>query len=249
MTEGSSVQNHVLMVIDLITRLGQLGFVMDGELSQDLILQSLPELFSQFVVNYMNKLNSSLPELLNMLKTAESHIKKDKAPLLLVDGISKKKAAKKGSKRRLNPKGGINKRKKGKKTSGQSTCFHCGKAGHWKRNYKVYLATVKTDANNAPKGMYKIHTILSLSSSNSDFWVLDTVFGSQIYKSLQGLQNIRVLKKGDFKLYIAEGESIQAEAVGTYMLKLSSEKILELENYYYIPKIIENIISVLLLLQ
>ena len=69
----------------------------------------------------MNKLNSSLPELLNMLKTAESHIKKDKAPLLLVDGISKKKAGKKGSKRRLNPKGGINKRKKGKKTSGQST--------------------------------------------------------------------------------------------------------------------------------
>ena len=69
---------------------------MDGELSQDLILQSLPESFSQFVVNYhMNKLNSSLPELLNMLKTVESHIKKDKAPLLLVDGISKKKAGKK----------------------------------------------------------------------------------------------------------------------------------------------------------
>ena len=38
MTEGSSVQDHVLKVIDLITRLSQLGFVMDGELSQDLIL-------------------------------------------------------------------------------------------------------------------------------------------------------------------------------------------------------------------
>ena len=38
MTEGTSVQNHVLMVIDLITRLSQLGFVMDGELNQDLIL-------------------------------------------------------------------------------------------------------------------------------------------------------------------------------------------------------------------
>ena len=36
MTEGSSVQNHILMVIDLITRLGQLGFVMDGELSQEI---------------------------------------------------------------------------------------------------------------------------------------------------------------------------------------------------------------------
>ena len=46
MIEGASVQNHVLMVIDLITRLGQLGFMMDGELNQDLILQSLPESFS-----------------------------------------------------------------------------------------------------------------------------------------------------------------------------------------------------------
>ena len=122
-----------------------------------------------------------------MLKIAESHIKKDKAPLLLVDGVSKKKAGKKGSKRRLNSKGGINKRKKEKKTFGQSTCFHCGKAGHWKRNCKAYLATVKTGANNAPKGMYEIHTILSLNSSISNSWVLDTACGFHICKSLQGL--------------------------------------------------------------
>ena len=38
MIEGSSMQDHVLMVIDLITRLDQLGFIMDGELNQDLIL-------------------------------------------------------------------------------------------------------------------------------------------------------------------------------------------------------------------
>ena len=33
MTEGTPVQDHVLKVIDLITRLGQLGFIMDGELN------------------------------------------------------------------------------------------------------------------------------------------------------------------------------------------------------------------------
>ena len=58
-----------------------------------------------------------------------------------------------------------------------------------------------------------------------------------------------MLKKGYFELYGAGGESIQAEVVGTYMLKLPSEKILELENYYYMSKIIRNIISVSLLLQ
>ena len=79
MTEGTSVQMHVLKIIDLITHLGQLGFAMDGELSQHLILQSLPDSFSQLVINYhMNKLNISLPELLNMLKTAENHFKGEK---------------------------------------------------------------------------------------------------------------------------------------------------------------------------
>ena len=117
MTEEIIIQDHVLIVIDLIIRLDQLRFMMDGELSQDLILQSLLKSFSQFIVNYhMNKLDTSLFELLNMIKIAESHIKKDKAPLLLMDGISKKKTDKKGSRKRLNPKGGIMKRKKEKKS-------------------------------------------------------------------------------------------------------------------------------------
>ena len=68
------MNDHVLKMINLIERLGQLGFAMDGELSQDLVLQSLPSSFSQFVVNFhMNKLDVSLPELHNMLKTAESN--------------------------------------------------------------------------------------------------------------------------------------------------------------------------------
>ena len=131
MNEGTSVQNHYLMVIDLITRLSQLGFAMDSELSQDLILQSLPESFSQFVVKfYMNKLNVSLPELLNMLKTAETHIKKEKDPILLVDRGSRKKSGNKDFKKRLNPNSSKIKKKKGKKNFKPSTCFHCGKAGH-----------------------------------------------------------------------------------------------------------------------
>ena len=95
------MQIHVLKMIDLITRLGQLGFTMDGELSQDLILQSLSDFFSQFVVNFhISKLNISLPKQLNILKIAESHFKDEKALVLLVDKISKKKG-KKGSKKKV----------------------------------------------------------------------------------------------------------------------------------------------------
>ena len=42
----------------------------------------------------MNKLNISLSELLNILKIVESHFKSEKAPVLLVDKINKKKGKK-----------------------------------------------------------------------------------------------------------------------------------------------------------
>ena len=125
-----------------------------------------------------------------MLKIDEGHINKGKAPLLLVSGTSKKKTGKKGSKRRLNPKGGI-KKNKGKKASGKMTCFFCDKAGHWKKNCKAYLAGLKHGASDAPKGMYEIHTILTLNSSISYTWILDTACGYHIYKSLQGLRGLK----------------------------------------------------------
>ena len=80
----------------------------------------------------MNKLNMSLPELLNMLKVVESHLKGDKAQLLSVDG-KKKQAMKKGTKRKLNPKKSIKKKKKAKRLSNDGSCFFYGKKRHWKK--------------------------------------------------------------------------------------------------------------------
>ena len=78
----------------------------------------------------MNKLNTSLSELLNMLKTAESHFKREKAPVLLINKISKKKMGYKGSnKKKVNSKASIFK-KKAKSVSTKGICFHCGKDGH-----------------------------------------------------------------------------------------------------------------------
>ena len=76
----------------------------------------------------MNKLNISLPKLLNMLKIVESYFKDEKAPVLLVNKINKKKD-KKGSKKKMNSKAGIAK-KKVKKVSIKGNCYHCGKEGH-----------------------------------------------------------------------------------------------------------------------
>jgi len=87
-------------------------------------------------MNYpINKLDSTLPELLNMLKTVEKGLKKEKGLVLLVwsSRISKKN---KGVVSQVNkPTRGIKKHK---------GIFHyCGKEGHWRRNCKEYLATMK----------------------------------------------------------------------------------------------------------
>jgi hypothetical protein len=52
---------------------------MDHGLIVDMVLQLLPQNFSQFIMNYyMNKLDSTLLKLFNMLKTVEGTLKKEK---------------------------------------------------------------------------------------------------------------------------------------------------------------------------
>ncbi|KAL8147776.1 hypothetical protein AgCh_005192 [Apium graveolens] len=128
MSEGSSVNDHVLKMINLIEHLGQLGFVMDGELSQDLLLQSLPSLFSQFVVNFhMNKLDVSLPELHNMLKTAESNFPPKKSSILLIgEGSNPKKRKRNPSKKKkVDEKMPVPPKAEDPKS--KVVCFHCNK--------------------------------------------------------------------------------------------------------------------------
>ncbi|XP_070677850.1 uncharacterized protein [Malus domestica] len=78
MVKGAPVHQHVLKMIGLIEQLESLGTPLDGELAQDFILASLFDSFSQFVMNYnMNKMDSTLSELLNMLVIAEKTMKKE----------------------------------------------------------------------------------------------------------------------------------------------------------------------------
>ncbi|XP_070667875.1 uncharacterized protein [Malus domestica] len=78
MVKGASVHQHVPKMIGLIEQLENLSTLLDGELAQDFILASLSDTFSQFVMNYkMNKMDSTLSELLNILVTAEKTMKKE----------------------------------------------------------------------------------------------------------------------------------------------------------------------------
>ena len=96
MAKGMSVRPHVFKMTELIEKLASLGFIMDHELSINLVLQSLPQSYNGFVVDYyMNKVESTLHELLSLLTTAEGVVKKNKTQALLISGSSKAKGKEK----------------------------------------------------------------------------------------------------------------------------------------------------------
>ncbi|KAK8708412.1 hypothetical protein V6N13_059454 [Hibiscus sabdariffa] len=226
--EGQARQesgSSVIKMMGYIQTLEKLGFALNDELAVDVVLQSLPDSFNQFVLNFnMNEINKTLPQLLGMLRTAESNMKKGGSKSVLMvreakgKGKGKKVAKSKGNsktkpkgKEALKPKGGVNK---------DGKCFHCGKTGHWKRNCPIYLEDVKKAkaVGASVSGIYVIDVHMSTSSS----WVLDTGCGSHICTSVQGLHSRRNLAKGDVDLRVGNGARVAALAVGTYVLSLPS---------------------------
>ncbi|KAK8539339.1 hypothetical protein V6N12_042968 [Hibiscus sabdariffa] len=118
MSEGSPVGAHVIKMMGYIQTLEKLGFALNDELAIDVVLQSLPDSFSQFILNFnMNEIEKTLPQLLGMLRTAEGNMKKDRSKSVLWSAKRKGK-------------------EKEKKWQSQRT-------GHWKRNCPIYLEDVK----------------------------------------------------------------------------------------------------------
>lgn len=96
MQEGISVWTHKLKMIEYIEHLEALGFNMDNDLYIDLLLHSLPESCSGFIVKVnLNNLDRLLPDLVNMLRVAEKDLKKSKvASLVLLVNKTKKRRGK-----------------------------------------------------------------------------------------------------------------------------------------------------------
>ncbi|KAJ9539456.1 hypothetical protein OSB04_032189 [Centaurea solstitialis] len=74
-------------------------------------------------------------------------------------------------------------------------------------------------------------------------WVLDAGSGNHICNHLQGFKRRETLRKDHSNLQVGEGTMLVAEAVGSYNPSLPSGLVLELENCYYVPKMIKNVIS------
>uniref|UniRef100_A0A5B6Z3G1 Gag/pol protein n=1 Tax=Davidia involucrata TaxID=16924 RepID=A0A5B6Z3G1_DAVIN len=106
----------------------------------------------------MNKMAATLPELVNMLTTAEGTIKKTKGSAFVVEAFTSKSKFKgkkkwKGKKPQLKAKGGIKKDKTTANDKGK--CFHYGRDAHWKRNCREYLTSKKESPSEGSKEKQK----------------------------------------------------------------------------------------------
>ena len=117
----------------------------------------------------MNNKETSILELVNLLKIVEPTLKKEGKTMMHVDSFGSKS----NKKRKIKKKKGRAAKKKAKETSSKGTCFHCGKEGHWKRNCKAYMESKKKVAHDAPSylGIYVIKVNIV---SRDNLWVLDT---------------------------------------------------------------------------
>ena len=240
MAEGSSVREHCLTMVSNLNTLEVLGADIDGVSQMDMILQSLPESFKEFRLNYnMNKKIYSLSELMNEVVAVEG--------ILGTSSVDANMAEASTSQPKLKGKGKKKKKKdftkqegkqialgvadKGKKLKGK--CFHCGEKGHWKRNCPIFKATKNKDMNNT------FLLEICLVQNPMDSWCVDSGCTNHIYNSLQGFQETKKLKERELFLTLADGSRIPVVAVGVYNLCFES-RFLILEDCLYVPNICRN---------
>ena len=144
----------------------------------------------------MNKLDCTIPELVNMLVTTEGILKSSKGTILAMEqtSLTKKKSGwkKKNKSTKKQRKESKPKKDVPKKAEAKKKYFHCDAESHQKWNYPLYLESLKIKkSDKPPEGMLIIESNLIISSTSS--WVLDSGSSTHICTSMQGLIESRRL--------------------------------------------------------
>ena len=251
LAEGAAVGPHVIKMVGYTQRLEKLGFPIGPELATDFILSSLPPSYGNFIANYhMHGAERGLNELCGMLKIAGADIKKQVGgQVLAVQNKPNFKRKKGWGKKKGKAKDEISKPAPPAPKAGppaDAKCFHCGKNGHWKRNCKLYLASLEKDGGSkgTPAHTLVVYvTDIFLANSYINSWVFDTGSVAHICNTMQGMIRSRSVKKGEVDFRVGNNARVAALNVGTMQLHLPSGFIMELNNCYFVPSLSRNILS------
>ncbi len=239
MRPGTSVRDHMLLIISYINEMEIMGAEIDGDTQVDMILETLPEMFDSFKLNYsMNKLSYTLTELMKELQAAEALLLKGKrktGEVHFTKPSYSKVLRSKGSSSKASSSAPV--ADKGKKVNqSQDVCHHCKKAGHWKRNCPTYLKELKNQGN-------LLVTEACYVTDSNNTWIVDSGATNHVCCSLQGYREERRLSEGEYSFKWGNGATVSATSIGT--IKLFFEHgYLYCKDVYMVPCFGKNLLSV-----
>ncbi len=240
MKAGTPVRDHMMLIIGHLNEMEIMGAEIDGETQVDMILETLPEMFDNFKLNYsMNKLSYTLSELMKELQTAEALLLKGKRKVGEANytdsraSSSSKKPKKKSMKKKAQAEAKPSKDKAPAKVDkSKDKCHHCGASGHWRRNCPKFLKAT---------GMVLVTEACYVTDSTYS-WIVDSGATNHVCCSLQGFRETKRLSEGEFTFRWGNGATVSAQSIGTVKLVFAN-------NVYYVPTFGKNLISVARLIE
>nr|GFB78833.1 hypothetical protein [Tanacetum cinerariifolium] len=199
-----SVSAHVLEINGYMDQLQALRKSYDNDMAINLINRSLNKDFGDFVRNFnMHCVGKTVTELHALLIDYEKGLK-DKPPTPQVLTIQKDRENK--------PKPQANKKDKSKGKTDKNkkvTCHHCHVAGHWKRNWPLYLEELRKNKYKAEHGAAASSNLFTIELFNLTYklnsWVYDTGCGIHVCNTLQGFKEEKKLSYGEQYLQVGNG--------------------------------------------
>ena len=151
MSNGGSIIDHVLYMIEMINRLDKLRCPLHEQLSKDAILNSLPSSYLDFFDHYrINKPAVNYHGLIGLLQTYKKGHQLNKGMVNLVGGFGDhrrpfEKENKNGEGKRVQDALGPSQTKIVRADQASAECFYCKKQGHWKRNCPLSHASLEVN--------------------------------------------------------------------------------------------------------
>ncbi|XP_077228272.1 uncharacterized protein LOC143861226 [Tasmannia lanceolata] len=231
----------------IIGELAKEGMKLPDTFMAGSLIEKLPLSWKDFKIGMKHKTKEwTLDQVVVRVKIEEKNRLKDKQ-LKAKEYTSKANIVetKNDGSKNLKPKKDKNFKKSGPKKKG--VCFECGKPGHYKKDCRHR----KTGSSSAKVNLTEVDMITAVVTEvnlveNPKEWVLDTGATKHICGDRSSFYNFTTVDGGD-QVYMGNSQTSKVMGKGKVLLKLTSGKILALQEVLYVPDIRRNLMSGVLL--
>jgi hypothetical protein len=172
----------------------------------------------------MHGAEKGLNELRDMLKTIESDIKKGAGSSIVMVIQDKPTFKRKGNswKKKGKAKDKMPMPNQAPKASPAANAeyFHCKEIGHWKRNCKLYLASLKNKGSKGTSTSGTLHVYVTdhilLANTVINSWAFDIGSVAHICSSIQGMIRSISVERGAVDFHVGKNARVIALTVEIY---------------------------------